>query len=560
MRKLFSLCLVLLLISGLSLAVSAQSGAESAECSTVISKDGSCHVSFTMTLHLEQTTDLQFPVPTGAQNVTVNGTAASFTGRDPLQVSLNPITGNGIGTFTVTVAYDLPTLIHSEKEGLVLKLDILSGFSLPISKFSFSVTLPGTPAQTPTFLSGYYPETVMEHLTVETEGNTIRGSYIGTIFDRETLTLTLPADESMFPDPTITARMMSLVDLVTVIVMVLAIIYFFVFMRPHIHRPQPRYTAPEGVTAGEVGRWLTGDSMDLTLLVVSWAQMGYLRIVYENEERVLLHKRMDMGNERSVFENQVFRALFGRRTALDATGSHYARLCRDVRLKTRRPKDVFHQRSGNPHFFRILCVLAAFLAGIMLGETFALNSVFMQIITGLLAATLAVVIQIGAGKMILRHRRMLYISWAGCALWLTVSLLCGDWLMGIGMVIFQFLAGLALAYGGRRSEIGSQHMYQLLGLRTHTRTAPIQELNRLMRINPGYFHNIAPYALALNTDRAFARRFGNIRVPECSYLTDGRNRQFSPGEWMELLRKTVKAMDARSQRLPTRQVAKRRRR
>ena len=561
MRKILSLCLIFLLIAGMTLAVSAQSGASSAQSQATVSPDGSCHVSFTMTLTLEQATDLNFPVHKDAQNITVNGTPASVSdGRDLTMVSLNAITGNGIGIFTVTVVYDLPAVVSSEDGGMMLNLPILSGFSLPISEFSFAITLPGTTDQTPAFSSGYYHETIMEHLQVTVEGNTIRGNSIGVIKDHETLTMTLAVDEAMFPDPAITARMMNMLDLFTVIIVILAIAYFFVFMRPPIRRPQPRYTAPEGMTAGEAGRWLTGDSVDLSLLVVSWAQMGYLRITYENAERITLVKRMDMGNERSVFENQVFRALFGRRTSLDATGSHYARLCRDVKMKTRRPKDVFHRRSGNPHLFRILCVLAAFLTGVMLGGTFAPHSLLLRCLTGIFTGTLAVLIQMGAAKLILRQRQMLHIGLLCCLVWLGISVLCGDWLMGISMVIFQFLAGLGLAYGGRRSETGSYNMHQLLGLRTHTRTVDNQELNRLMKMNPGYFHNIAPYALAMNTDKAFARRFGNIRIPECSYLTDGRSRQFSASEWMELLRKTVKAMDARSQRLPSKQQTTRQRR
>ena len=553
MRKILCLCLVFLLISGLTLAVSASSG----QSNIAVSEDGSCTVTFTMTLVTTAATDLEFPIPKAAQNVTLNGSHASVraTKSGTMLVDLSAITGSGAGTYHMVISYALPAVVTSEKEGLTLKLDLLCpGFPHSFTDFSFVITLPSQPEQTPVFVSGYHPETTMEHLQVQTEGNTIRGSYIGTVQDSETLTMTLLADEEMFPTTAISARMMGLVDLVTVILLALAIVYFFAFMRPHIRRPQPRYTAPEGVTAGHVGRWLTGDSVDLTLLVISWAQMGYLRIRYESESKIILTKRMDMGNERSVFENQVFKALFGLRPSVDATASHYARLCRDVKMKTRAPKDVFHPRSGNPHLFRILCVSAAFLAGVMLGDTLAPNSAFLQILTGLFTSALALLIQIGAAKLILRQRRMLYLSWLACGIWLLVSVLSGDWLIGIGMVIFQFLAGLALAYGGRRTELGSLHMYQLLGLRTHTRTVANEELNRIMRINPDYFHNIAPYALALNTDRAFARRFGNIRVPECSYLTDGRSRQFSPAEWMELLRKTVKAMDARSQSLPSNRI------
>jgi len=559
MRKLACLCLILLLTAGLAFGVSAQPDSGSIQSNSVISENGSCQVNLTLTITLAQAADLSFPIPASAENVTLNGSAAKVSGSDTKMVALQSITGSGGGTYTMHIGYMLPAVVSTGEDGLLLTLDLLSpGFRYVLSQFSFSITLPGEITAEPIFRSGYYHETTMEHLTIETEGNTIRGSYKGAVHDSETLAMTLPVDDAMFPRTAITARMMSMLDLVTVIIVGLTIIYFFAFMCPPIKRAHPRYTAPEGITAGEVDRWLTGGSMDLTMLVLSWAQMGYLRIRCEHGSRVILHKRMEMGNERSVFENQTFSALFGGRTSLDATGSHYARVFRDVKAKTRHPKDVFNPRSGNPYLFRILCICAAFLAGIMLGDTFAPHSMVVRIFTGIVTATLSVVIQTGAAKLILRQRRMLHISLLCCAVWLLVSLLCGDWLVGIGMVIFQFLAGLALAYGGRRTELGSQHMFQLLGLRNHTKTAATQELTRLMKTNPTYFHNVAPYALAMNTDRAFARRFGKLRIPECSYLTDGRDRQYSATEWMNLLRRTVKAMDARSQSLSNNRSARRR--
>ena len=572
MRKLCCLCLVFLLISSLTLAVSAQSSASGSELSAVVSEDGSCHVTFKMTLALESAGELGFPLPAQAKNITLNGAAVTGTPYTVMhrvsdteqtelrlqKISLDQITGGNSGTYTFTLAYTLPAVVDSTKAGLVLSLPLLSGFSLPLSDFLFTVTLPGTTTQEPGFESGYYPETIMEHLQITQEGNTIRGRYISAIHDQETLTLKLAVDENMFPRTAITARMMGMMDLVAVILATLAILYFFIFMRPNLRRVHSRSTPPEGMSAGEVGRWLSGGSMDLTLMVLSWAQMGYLRIEYQGPDRVLLHRRMDMGNERSVFENQVFKALFGRRPYLDATGTHYARLNRDIAKKTRHPREVFHPRSGNPYIFRGLCLLAAFFAGVMLGDTLAEDVVAVQILVGLCTAGLALTIQYGAGKVLLRHRVPVLISLLCCGMWLVVSILCGDWLMGVGMVIFQFLAGMALAYGGRRSELGGHNMRQLLGLRKHLRTVPRQDLARVMKLNPNYFHNVIPYALALRSERAFARRFDNIRIPECAYLTDHRERQFSAPEWVELLRKTVDAMDMGQQQSSGQRVTQRR--
>ena len=65
------------------------------------------------------------------------------------------------------------------------------------------------------------------------------------------------------------------------------------------------------------------------MMVFTWAQLGYL-LIQTDGSKVLLRKRMDMGNERSLFENKIFALLFGSRQTVDATGYPYAKLSRKV--------------------------------------------------------------------------------------------------------------------------------------------------------------------------------------------------------------------------------------
>ena len=75
-------------------------------------------------------------------------------------------------------------------------------------------------------------------------------------------------------------------------------------MRP---RQSARRTRRKGVTdmskrrRYHTGSRLTFTGADLTMMVFSWAQLGYLVIHLDDNGRVMLHKRMDMGNERSSF-------------------------------------------------------------------------------------------------------------------------------------------------------------------------------------------------------------------------------------------------------------------
>ena len=66
---------------------------------------------------------------------------------------------------------------------------------------------------------------------------------------------------------------------------------------------------------------------------------------------------------------------------------------------------------------------------------------------------------------------------------------------------------------------------------------------------------MAPYAVALGVDRAFAKRFGKARLGACPYLTTGLDGHRTALEWDQLIRQAVSAMDARQRRLPYEQIA-----
>ena len=72
----------------------------------------------------------------------------------------------------------------------------------------------------------------------------------------------------------------------------------------------------------------------------------------------------------------------------------------------------------------------------------------------------------------------------------------------------------------------------------------------VMKQSPSYFHDMAPYALAMNADEAFARRFRRLRQPECTWLVSGVHGQVSAAEWAKLLRTAVNTLDARARKLP----------
>jgi hypothetical protein len=269
---------------------------------------------------------------------------------------------------------------------------------------------------------------------------------------------------------------------------------------------------------------------------------------------VLLHKRMDMGNERSGFENQTFRALFGRRRIVDGTGYHYANLCRSLRSKTPRIREIYRRHTGNPKLFRFLALIPALLSGITLATGFSQTSVFLRVLLAMVTTAFALVLQAGGTCILTRRKTPLRISILPATTWLVLGILSGTFVTACLMILLEYLVGMGIAYGGRRTELGQQALEQILGLRRHMRKVSKQELQSILKSNPGYFYHLAPYALAMNADRIFARRFARLRLVECTYLVSGMRGQMTATEWAKLLRVTVQTLDHKADRLPLERI------
>ncbi len=551
MRRILILLLCLLL---LTTTVSAAGTVNNLQTTTQVDTNGTCKVSLTMQLSLDAADpDIVFPLPRTARDVYLNGRAVRSPLRSDYRVVDLSDAVPGAGIYTVTLQYSLPdSVILDEEDQLILQFDLLSGFSYPIAAMEFTVTLPGAPEARPSFFSTYYQETADSFLELTIQGNTISASLTQPLKDREALTMSLAVSEDMFPQSVAKRWKMGTNDILMIGLFVLALFYWLLTMGSLPPRRNRKPQEPEGLTAGELGCCLTGQGVDFTMLVLSWAQLGYLQLQLQENGRVLLHKRMDMGNERSEFEVRHFKTLFGKRTTVDATGFHYARLCQKAAGTNPNLRDYYQRRSGNPRILGILCLAIGLLAGISLALAFA-NDTIWQVVLSILLAPLttaaAWVIQKGAKALHLRRRQLLWLGLAASALWLLLGLWAGEFLVALLVIAAQWLCGLAAAYGGRRSEIGRQYMADILGLRYYLCRVSTQELQRILQQNPDYYYALAPYAMALGVDRAFARQFGSQRLPQCTYMTTGKDGQTTAKEWNSLLRRAVQTMDERQQRL-----------
>ncbi len=553
MRRIAAIFALLLLCSALCLPVAAASSATMVQSTAILSPEGSAQMNMTVSLHLDSDPgELYFPIPKDAQNVLLNGAQASTQVKNGVLRILLP--SLSAGDFTFTFSYRLPLVTVSEGDHLLVELPLLSGFAYPIEAMEFTVTLPDAVTGRPEFSSGYHQEAIEGALVSTVQANTVSVAVVEGLKDHETLTMRLEADPAMFPQVILSEPLLSGWDGAALVCIALAVVYYLICLLPVVSTRRTRcFSAPDGINAGEVGTCLTGCGADLTLMVLTWAQLGYIHMHIDKQGRVSLYQQMDMGNERSEFENRVFRDLFRNRAVVAGNSYHYARLCRKVATKSPLLRQLFKPSSGNPRIFRGLAALAGILSGVSLAVSVS-SQVGVQTLLGLLFALLCGVfswcIQSGGRCLPLRDKQSLYIALGCMGAWLLLGLLTASFGAAALMAAFQFLCGIAAAYGGQRSERGKRCLAELRSLRSFLVSTQGSELQRMVQGNPNYFYELAPYALAMGVDKKFARRFGRMTLPEQSFLTTEPARELTPLQLMSLLGQAMDSMNALQKRLP----------
>lgn len=558
MRRLF---LALICLALLTTAVSAAGTVTGLQSNTVLHSDGSCQVSVTVQITVDGTEPVSaFPLPSDARDITLNGGGAKTFQKDGCRwVELSGLI-YGPGVYSFTLNYALGDRVTGSKNGLVLTLPLLSGFGYPIDRMEFSITFPGTPTETPTFSSTYHPESVENFMEYSIDRQVLTGYFIQGLKDHETLTMKLAVDDEMFPQPMVKRWSLSTEDMAMYGLIFLAGLYWLVFLRCKPPRRLRRTQAPNGLTAGEMGCGLIGQGVDLNTTVISWAYMGYLSIQIDRNRRVLLRKRMDMGNERSEFEVRCFRTLFGGRKTVDGSGEHYGRLGRKAAKIIPGIRNYYRKGWGSPMVFRFLAAGIGVFAGISLATAFATDTVWrvlLGVLLGAFGGIVAWMIQLGVRCIHLRRKRDLLIALVLSFVWLIISNWAGEIIVAILVFVTQVFAGLAGAYGGRRTPEGMQTMGEILGLRQYLKTLSMGEARSILQNNPDYFFAMIPYALALGVDRAFARQFGDMKLPACPYISGGRDSGMTARQWNDLLRSVLQVLDERQNPVTLSKILKR---
>ena len=546
MRKALLFFVAIVLLCAMTLGVSADQIDHSGFYATVL-EDGSCQVSMTITLSMEKMdTSMRFPIPADASDVQLNGFGVGTYYSGTVQyVNLSSVLGPEDTTATFTLSYRAGQVVDGTGK---LTLPLLSGFQLPINSFDFTVSFPGNVSNQPSFTSAYYQSSIESKMHWTVMGSTVTGRTTDLLNGYETLEMSLKLDSSLFSHRQTAFIDSEVDDRLMEACLLLALLYWVIFMRLGLPRFRRCSQPPQGYTAGHMRPILTLQGPDLSLMVLSWAQMGYVLLERKSSSKILIHRQMDMGNERSAYEQQIFSLLFKKKDVVDTGSLAYAVLCGKVEKQISVSRVLTHKRSGNPLIFRILSllvnVLAGVNAGLALGSSASWQIIFL-ILFGILGLALGNMIQNSAQGIFLYKPGTITKGLLAAVIWVIPFFLCGKRGLGLGTAFYQFIAGILATYGGRRSADGADALSQGLGLLLSFLVPEKASFSIAKKVDPEYFHTMAPYALSFGADGLFAYRFGKERIPECPYLVGVPEADRTASQWSRILRSTLRSMNAR---------------
>lgn len=560
MRKILVLAICICMILGIC-GVAEAASVNRVQNITEISSDGTCRVSVVATISLDQMQQVRFPVPQEAYNVTLNGNRVrTHTQGKQQYVDLSSVIAGVPATVTVSVSYSISgTVCVNEDNIRQLRLPLLSGFAYGVEELEFTVQLPGVIETLPSFSSGYHQANIEKDLSYTVDGHFIHGKSLKALKDHETLVMTLVVSELMFPHYRAEVLSTDVDDIAMLVCIVLALLYWVLFLRNRPSIAGQSVQPPEGYTAGHLATVLHLQGVDLTMMVFSWAQSGYVLLELGKNDRVRIHKRMDMDNERYPFERRCFQELFRRGNAVDTASLFYAKLCRNVASQQPPVQPLVNEKSGSSKLFCIIAALAGLCGGVSLGIALsggALLQWLWIIILAALGFLGSLQIQRWATGLYLWNQQKRYPALAVSVLWLVLGLIAGEFFVALWAVLFQWAAGYLWVLGGRRSEQGRTLRKQTLGLRRYLKTVPQEQLQQISAQNSEYYFDMIPYAIALNVDGSFAQRFGKERLPECPYLLLRQEGGMNAQQWNHVLRTVAESMDRRNRYLPLERIMK----
>lgn len=551
LRRFILVLLCLVLLSALAGSVgAAENRVASLTQEITVDEDGAAFVKVTAVVEFASAPEtFLFPLNANAGSISASGgqySSATVNGVRCIRFS-NSTGFTGTQTFVCT--YSLPRDAKETENGQQFHIALIDqGWDYPISSLSISIDFPAPVLYQPTWNSSYYADVIDNYLDIVLKENNLSATSAAPLKDHETLEMFLNFDPDSFSLHHLPGKTTSFNQIAFYVLVAAALLYWFFCLREKPLLPMTQQTAAMETTAGEIPCQLYGENPDMAATLAHWGNLGYIAIHCNARGRIILKKRMDMGNERKPAEQRLFAAIFRAGPVCDLQGQRFRAVSGSAStvLRSAWLRRIFAKRPGSPYLLRAIVLLAGFFVclsvfDVLLPAT-ALRWVLLPILA-VVCVALCYLVQQGADAITRRHRAMRLLVGAVAAGVLLLFASAADCvgLMALTLLL-QILCVLATHFGGRHSAAGRELVRQDLGLRRYLRKLDPESVHRLNSLDGQFFYRMLPFAEVMGVGSAFVKRFGQWRPEPCIWLTDATRKPDSAEEFYALYLETLTAI------------------
>ena len=337
--------------------------------------------------------------------------------------------------------------------------------------------------------------------------------------------------------------------------MLLVLLLLMVYWRLRLRTPRlevsPRLLTPGGLLACQLSQMLDGGTCDVAVLVLEWANLGYLTIQSSKKGYVILTRMIPMGNERSKAEQRLFTRIFATGNRVAATPGRFSAAAARFRAASRRSLNrvIFDRKGGNVVFLQIPCrILLAIGIGYIAYSLLPDGSafLFLAVLIGIVGFLYSIYLHDALARWVSLRRfspRTLGLLLVALLI-LILGLMSGAFLEAATGLFACCFSAIATASGPRRSQRGRDLLMQTRGLKLFYRKVSWQQLQVITGRNDRFFQAQYPKAAALGVDKAFAARFERLPTPRPEWLPGGSGKTTSAAALQRRLADILKSLRA----------------
>ena len=527
MRRVLLLVCCLLLLTASVCAAGDQISALTEE--VTVAEDGTVSVTATAEVSFSGgMTSFVFPLGKGADDITASGGAYDVKRIDGVECVVFANSTGFSGKQTFLCSYTLPCAVTDTDIGQQFDFSpIARGWELPMQSLTLRITFPAEVSARPVWSSAYYGDVIDNYLNIRVKDKQVEASSVTALKDHETLTMRLQFASGAFSLRHLVGTTESVSRILFYLLAALALVYWLIRLRGRLLLPKAQQTIDMEATAGEIPTRLYGAPTDVAATLIHWGNLGYLSLRRTRNGRLLLTKKMEMGNERKPAERRLFAAVFRNGTTCDPTTGRFRKATSAAAAQLRGSwlRRCFKKKSGSPRMLRLLSLLAALPVSLLTFDLLLPSSWVRWVLLPFLLPLPVVLcdrVQRGLAELLWRKEKLI-----PAALSAAVLLILASWAGCFGTMLLNLLlqtfCALATLYGGRRTAEGEELVRRHLGMRRYLRKATTEELQRNAAADGQYFYRTLPFAELLGVGAAFAKHYGSARLEPCPWLTvDGK--------------------------------------